>query len=454
MTRILLTIAILLTFAACDDSEPTALSETSPGGIEFTLLPMPGKRDVTIHVAWPTDWAYRDDTNKAAPQVGAQLILAGGAEGYAAGEVTERFADMNSDGIIHVAANDHVIGELTFERQNRDESVAAAHTHLLAPTLDPVWFDRIRDGLAQETAEAQAQPVHAGFDAMRWAVYGNQPLRNALSLDEPGTFDDLTRADIVAWHSETFTRNPEAVVVAGGIDAKDAGEAVDALLDGLPEGGAPLARDAARDFSPRRILLHRPDAEVTSLSFIGPLPPSRQGKEEEDLILINALASGDQSVLFEAARTELRASYGFDVGLASYSRDDRILYMTGDVETAKLAEAERVIRNAYADFRRNGPSGDLEDRKAELREAFDELADLVVAPARAELQGALDGFEPGLSLRLVDQINAVTTESVRQRLDEGFPGPDDLIMIAVSPDADALPDACVIRTPSEAVNCP
>lgn len=398
MIRILLLVAALVTLAACWEDGPSASRETSPGGIEYTLLALPEHEAVTIHVAWPTDWAYRLETNKAAPVTGAQVILAGGAEGHPAGEVVERFADMNSEGNIHVAANDHVIGELTFEHDRMTETVEIANAHLRAPALEQAWFERIRHGIAQNMAEAQARSVHASFDAVRWAVFGTHPLRNAMSLDEPGTFKALTRDDVVAWHAETFTRNPDAIVVAGGTDAEAAGAAIDTLFEGLPESDRAMSREATPEFAPRRILLHRPNAEVTNLAFIAPLPPTRLGGELEDMILIHALGGDDQSVLFNAVRTELRASYAFGAGMANYTRDHRILFMIGEVESNKLAEVERVVRVAYARFREHGPQGSFADRKAPLEASFSELADFVVDQARSELQSMLDGHSPGRSL--------------------------------------------------------
>lgn len=454
MTRILFLFATLLALAACKEEGPTASVEISPGGVEYTLLHMPEHEDVTIHIAWPTDWAYRPDTNKAAPVIGTQLILAGGAEGYPAGDVVEQFADLNSEGNIYMAVNDHVIGELTFERREMDETIAIANAHLRTPTLDPIWFDRIREGTAQTMAEARARPAHAGFDAVRWAVFGKQPLRLALSLDEPGVFDDLTREDVVAWHSETFAPAPQAIVVAGGIDAADAGAAIDALLRGLPNATRSVTQEAAPDYTPRRILLHIPDAQTSTLSFIAQLPPTRLGGEMEDLILVHALGGDDQSVLFEAVRTELRASYFFGAGIGNYTRDQRILFLSGEVETARLADVERVVRDGYAAFLQSGPSGELEPRKAALAASFAEMQDFVVDQALSELQSALDGSDAGRSFHLTTELQAVTESTLMDRLSSAFPHAEDFIVIAVSPDADALPGACVIRAPAEAADCP
>jgi len=218
--RLLAALAVLFLVSCIGDDEPSATRETTPNGLAFILLHLDTDIDVSIQAAWPTDWGYRPDTNKAAPFVGTQLILAGGAEGYPAGEVGEQFADLNSEGIIYSAVSDHIIGELTFEIEHMEETVAAANAHLRAPTLEQVWFDRVRDDLATKMAETQSQPGPAGFDASRWAIFGDAPLRNALSLDAPGTFESLSRDDIAAWHAETFTQAPTAIVVAGDISAE------------------------------------------------------------------------------------------------------------------------------------------------------------------------------------------------------------------------------------------
>lgn len=454
MNRLAIVILALFILSACNDDGPTVSSQTTPDGTAYRLITLPGHEYVSIQIAWASDWAYRPDTHKAAAVVGTELILAGGAADYPAGEVMERFADLDSEGSIYISGNDHVIGELTFAPEHIAETVDIANAHLRAPTLDPVWFDRIVTGTAQNLAEAQSQPAHAGFDALRWAVFGTQPLRNALSLDDPDTFASLTRDDVVVWHQETFTRTPDAITVVGDITATAAGDALDKLLAGLPEAQRQPLGEATPDFRPRRILLHVPTAQVTTLAFVGPLPPTAQGGEMEDVILIQALGGDDQSALFNAVRTELRASYGFGAGTGNYSRAHRILFMTGEVETARLAAAESVVRNAYAAFLTDGPHGALEDWKKPLQAHFAEMPEYVVDQARSELQAALDGFAPGTSLGLAEVVQAVTRDSLLARLRDAFPAPDSLIVVATSADADALPGACVITTPRAAADCP
>lgn len=448
--------AMIISLAACssensDKDSPTASNEVSPGGIEYTLIHMPENDDVAVNVAWPTDWAYRENTNQAAALVGSELILVGGAKGYPAGEVGERLADLNAEGSLYGVANDHIVGELIFERDDISEVIEIANAHLREPLLEQALLSRIRDEIEQGVTEERAPPAAAGFEAVRWAVFGEQPLRNALSLHDLDALDELTQDDIIAWRAETFTRSPEAVTVAGAIDAKAAGAALDALFEELPEQRREVQQTVSPDYTPRRILLHMPEAEVSMLAFIAPLPPTQEGGEVEDLLLTHALGGDDQSVLFDAVRTQLRASYGFGAGVNNYTREHRFLFMAGEIEVNQVAETEAVVREAYTTFRTNGLEGDLADRKAPLASHFSEMAALVTVQANSALESALDGHPPGRSLN--EELEAVTESSLNERLDKDFPNVDEFIVIAVSPEADALPEACVINAPREAADC-
>lgn len=455
MIRLIPLAAMIISLVACSSEDgnkgsPTVSNEVSPGGIEYILLHMPESDEVAVNVAWPTDWAYREEANKSAGRVGSELILAGGAKGYPAGEVGERLADLNAEGSLYEAVNDHVVGELVFERDDVREVTEIANAHLRAPLLEQAWLNRITDGFEQSVTEERSQPAAAGFEAVRWAVFGEQPLRNALSLHG---LDELTRDDIITWHAETFTRSPAAVTVAGAMGAKAAGAALDGLFEALPEQRREVQQTVSPDFTPRRILLHMPDAEVSTLAFIAPLPPARKGGEIEDAILTHALGGDDQSVLFDAVRTQLRASYSFGAGMDTYTREDRILVMAGEIDTNQVADTEDLVREVYATFRQNGLEGDLTDRKAPLVSYLSDVANLVAVQASNELQSALDGFQPGSSLNTLDKLEAVTESSLNERLDKAFPNVDEFIVIAVSPEADALPEACVITTPREAADC-
>ncbi len=446
------TFALILLIGCKGEEKASATLETSPSGIEYTRLYMPGAEDVAIQIAWPTDWALRDDVNQAVPYIGTDLILAGGAEGYPPGEVVETFADLKAQGSMWVTA-DHLHGKLIAPKENLDKAIKIAAAHLAKPTMDQAWFDRIQQGFAANMAEAKSQPANLGYDALRWAILGDRPLRRALSIDPPEMITTATRADVLAWHQQTVVRNGAKVVIAGEISGDAAGNAADGLFSGLPYGVAVATTASAADVSPKRILLHVPEAKTSTLVFIGPLPPTREGNEFEDVLLAAALGGDDKSVLFDAVRTGLRASYGFGAGLDGYSRNLRLLVLSGEVETDKLTQAETIVRKAYSEFIAAPEMGDLAVRKQPVKVTGEQTATLPEAASFSALMAILDGEEPDLALTLPLLIDKVTDASVKSRAASAFPKAEKLIVLAVSPDGSALPGACVITTPAEAANC-
>jgi predicted Zn-dependent peptidase len=429
--------------------------QTSPNGISYQLITMPDEDRVVIRVAWATDWAFRAGVNPAVPYVGAQLLLASGAEGYPAGDISEVFADLNADGQV-TATVDYVLGSLSFDKVNAEEAIKIANAHLRAPLLSENWLQRIKTGLKQQQSEANALPSQQGFAALRHAIIGDQPLLESLSLSRDEFFDSITRDDVVAWHDEVFTGNSFAIAIAGNLTAEEAGNAVDSLLDGLPLATPELHREVSLNYSPRRILLHIPDAETSQLTFIAPFPSTSAGTPADefmDLVIANALGGGDQSALFNAVRTELRASYGFAAGGSAFSRDHHFLVLTGEVDTAHLAEAEGVVREAYAAFLQNGPSGNLADYKAPMVQNIADLPESIDVLSLSALFAVLDGRPASIVSHLGDQLDQVTDASILSRLATVYPKADAFVILAVSPDETALPGACVIEAPEEAQSC-
>ncbi len=453
MIRIAVTLALALLLAACKEDSPRASHETSPAGIAYALLSLPGAEDVAIRVAWPSNWASRPDVNQAVPHIGTDLMLSGGTEGHTPGEAVELFGDLQATA--RLSARPGIVeGALIAPRDRIARAAAVAGAHLHAPALDRQWFARMRDGFAERQAQLHARSDVRGFSALRWAVLGDTPLRAALTQDRPERIRAVTLEEVARWHRQVFLRNGALVVIAGDLGADEAGALVDALLAGLPRGTPPAPVQYRADFTPRRILLHLPEAEASMLTFIAPLPPTVEGQEAEDLILFAALGGGEGSVLFDALRSELRATYGFRATPDGFSRTLRFLALSGQVETAKLAEAEQVLRSAYASFRQTGPRGALDELKAPYLANIANNSRDPASKSLAALYALLDGLEPELALKIDEEFARVSRESLLARLQEDFPAPEAFVVLAVSPDARALPGACVISAPEQARTCP
>ena len=210
---------------------------------------------------------------------------------------------------------------------------------LKSPQFDKAWIDRIKQGLLANQTQSQAQTANQMWAVARLAVLGETPLNDFLSLPNIPVISDVSVDDLRRWHAETIVQNCVIISVTGAISRDDAGKAVDQLLSGLPEGQAQATHNVDTNFEPKTLLLHLPDAEKTTLGLMGQLPPTAEGGDLTDLLALSFFGRSGSGPLFDAVRTDLRASYGFQAGSTNYDRATRIMFIAGEVETEKLAEA-------------------------------------------------------------------------------------------------------------------
>lgn len=441
--------------AGCQTPQPSAKQATSPDGHPYALVSLPGSERVTVHVAWESDWVTgAAEHNLSVPFIGSELLLASGAQGYPAGEVVERFPDLSAEGSLGADA-DHVYGVLHMDKDNMSEALEIANAHLRAPMLEERWLARVRSGFAERIGEVNSHNTNQAYAAMRWAVFGDQPLRSFLSQDSTERIQAVTRDSVVEWHRAVFSTDNVTAVIAGDLKDETAGETIDTLLAGLPVSRPESASESVEaDYSPRRILLHVPTAKTSHLSFVGPLPPLSDGSRVEDDIALMALGASSNSVLHTAVREQLRASYSYGASFGAFTRSNRFLSMAGEVASDKLADAEKVVREAYSGFLKEGVKDEqLEVLKENALNTVDVALNDTGNTAFLTLAALLDEQSVDTVLALKDRISAVTEDAVKQRLDTAFPEADQLLVVAMSADKDALPGACVITRPEQAIDC-
>lgn len=470
MKKILFLGAILVSLVACKDTENRKVVQAeTPEGRSFYYMPIDeaGVTDITITMAWPMGWAYDADLNPATPYVAAEAILSGGTPQLRPQDVLELFNDKNASGRLYVRS-DHAIGELSFPKEHIADIVSVSAQMLTSPKFDPAWLERIKQGFIVNQTQFQTQTANQMWAAARQAVLGQRALNAFLSLPDLSAIEAVGIEDLHDWHTATLTQDVAAIVVTGAIDRADAGKAVDDLLGHLPDASAqaqvqgqsqgqrPGQADSVgvADFAPRTILLHLPQAEKTTLALLGPLPPTAKGGDLADLLAVHLFGRPGDGPLFQAIRTDLRASYGFQAGFTNYDRATRFMFITGEVEAAKLAQAVDVIRTTYDSYRTTSDFDGFEDVRKNLSEGTAKNVLYVDVAARTMLELALDERDPSVAPNLGALFAEVSTTDVAARLATAFPAADRLIVLAASPDADVLPGACVITDIAQASDCP
>ena len=274
--------------------------------------------------------------------------------------------------------------------------------------------------------------------------------------------DDVTADDVKAWHAQTFTTDSITITAAGPLDLDPAvvGEAIDQLLDGLPSGeqrdnATPDNKSALAKANGKTILLHKPDAEKTLISIGGLMPPARGPSHAHDLFAEFVLGSGQQSRLFDAIRTKLRASYGVDADIGGYDRTSRMMYLDGEIEGRQVDEAYATFRNVYEKLRIDGITRDEFERTQDILVAYYQEVLKEPESMASMLMGFLVDDDP-MSKQIAEMpelIGALTLDDVNTAISGRLPSFDDMVRVVTAPNDDAVEADCVITSVADVDHC-
>lgn len=444
--------AIALWGCTRDPEPPVAL--TSANGHAFTFYHLPDADEVAISLIWKSDWAHRPEAGPAVPTIGTRMLLSGGSDGMGAGEMQEAYEDIGAEGNLW-PTSDGIRGILIAPEDHITRAVEIANTVIVSPSLELGWLERISDDMAIEAAARYQEVPAAASGALQRAILETRPLARFVALDDPQAIRTVTLDDIQAWRQDTMTTSRLTAVIAGSIGKDEAGDLLDQLLDGMPAGTATdtsLGLEAM-NMTPRRILLHRPDANNATILAAGAMPPLQPQNEFDEVIGAVLLGGNEHSVLFETVRTEMRAGYDFGAHIETFDPENRLLIMQGEVENNRLSEVLDAVMASYEDFRTDGLSGNIDDIVDEISGNLGEMMADPVMAAETILQLHLGDFSLERFQQLAQEASTRSMDTVRANTKASFPSAAGFVVVAVSSDANALPGACVIEDISEVATC-
>lgn len=451
----------IMASAAENDVRPEAgdvVEHRTNTGHRFHYMQIKKAKEVAIIVTWPTDWIERGGA-VAVPYIGSRLMLSSGAAERDAAALAADFQDLNAVGDLDASA-DHIWGKLTAAPENLAEAASLGRDVLVEPHLDDRWRKRIQRRFKADQAETHKQLSSKTWDTVRRFVLDDRPLNDFLTLRPASLIDDVTLADIKTWHAETFTTGGIEITAAGPAGATQVADAIDLLLEGLPAGegddrAGAAETDTAAGFVGKTILLHQPDAEKTLVGVIGSMPSTRESGQFFDTFASRVLGGGQQSRLFDAIRTRLRASYNLGAGTENYVRDIRLIYLYGEVDDRRLDDVYPAFRDVYETLRIDGIEADEFERSKEAIAAnFREAKKKPKVMARLLMDFVLDD-DPLIdrAAELPEVIEAFTLDEVNTAIGERLPAFDEMVRIVTTPKDDAIDADCVISSVAEVERC-
>jgi zinc protease len=201
---------------------------------------------------------------------------------------------------------------LSGDRQLAFELLADA---ALRPTFPESELELLRKQTLSALALQKAQPASIASRAFSKGIYGDHPYGRA--MDETSVAA-ITRADLVAFHSQRVRPNQAVLVIAGMIDTLEARQLATAAFGawGGVAAGTPATRAAPQRMTSEILLVHKPGA-VQSNIVAGNTTWTATDSRGYALTLANQVLGGASDArLFQILREEKGWTYGAYSGAA------------------------------------------------------------------------------------------------------------------------------------------
>ncbi len=307
---------------------------------------------------------------------------------------------------------------LTGIRRNLDKALDLAARAIRSPRMNSDDFARVKGLHLEELAQQDAHPQAVSSRVALRAFFGNTNPYALSAGGSPESVGALTLDDVKALHAGLLVPANAAIYIAGDLTRADAQAMLDKAFGGGGAGwtssGGPALKptpipDTPSPASPRIVVVHRPEAVQTMITYIMPGPratdPSRVTLETLNTILGGSFTS--------RLNRNLREEKGYTYGARSRYMMEA---STGAFFAGSAVKAEttgEAVIEFYKEFDRlrSGDISDEETGKGTRSLRSDTIESLASLSSVVSQAASLDSV--GLSFRGLtedlDQMGELTT---------------------------------------------
>lgn len=427
-------------------------SLTTPGGTRLYHIQVDESAAASIRIRWPSDWILDENLNPVVPQIATQLIQSGGAGELDREENAAAFQNLEVQAQMAAVAS-MVRSEVLVPAANLDEMATLVNTVLTRPTFARHRLDEIKNSTSASLEAIGEGPAILSVQLAASLLYPDSPLRRFSTETGKDSVRDVARADVIDFHGRTLTRRDATVVTAGPFDAERASALTDAMLEGLPEGGGAEYPETAVTVPRLTVALHAPDAENSLIILIGAVAEGASGDALADQIVLGMFGQSPASELNSALRAEFGGNPNFVAMNTTFSPATRLVQIIGESETGNLPRTLDIVRESYTGFRTSGPTTSIDPWKTFFAQAMAQAAENVHVQTLQIEENLIQGIAAQTLLDATGDLEAISAESLLERLQRGFPTIDEFLTIVITSDPNAVPGACVIEAVDDYVNC-
>jgi zinc protease len=296
---------------------------------------------------------------------------------------------------------------------------------LREPTFLPSQIEQARAAGLRQLEFYWSNPERSALSHARRANFGPEARITLPIWGTRETLSRLTREQVMAHYSQTWTPNQSALVVAGDLGREQFLEMAERLLGSWTPPEAPPAptprAPIQAPWTTARILGRQTRADQSMVLLVDRAP----ARSSEDYVAFSLLTRVLGQMFSSPLNLILREQHGYSYGVhASYQArraEGDLMFMTL-ISQERLIPALRAVISELHRLRTEGPTPDqLETARALMREELLESLESCSSATGVLAELFADGSDPseieGLELRLrgveVDQVRAVAQRWLR-----------------------------------------
>jgi len=385
-----------------------------PNGMPLYRIGIEGTRAVTLLIAFDAGARTERPEENGMAHFLEHLVFKGG-ESYpdyrAINEAAERIgAVLNA-----YTSHDLVAFHITSRAQYALEAADLLTDFVGRPRIDPDEMDRERGVVVQEIARAHDQPAVLAEHLIDEAAFGDHPLGRPVLGTTEHIRDTFTRDGIVAFRARRWAASRGAAFAVGNLQALNGDGHAEELFARFETGGEPEAYEPAPAFTPRMLVSERDSNQSHLRMSYRPQVEVADARQRAALAIYSTLLGGSMgSRLFDEIREQRGLAYSVSSTPHAYA-DVPVLQLSAGLQSSKLVEAYRRMREIVSELREHGPT----EAEVERARAFAAGARTIGfensgAVARHAAQQAIVHGESVDPDRVIALLDAVTYDEVRK----------------------------------------
>jgi predicted Zn-dependent peptidase len=386
-----------------------AIQRTSlPNDLPLYRISVEGARSTTILVAFDAGARTERESENGMAHFLEHLVFKGGEKYPSYRDVNEAAERIGA--VLNAYTSHDLVAFHITARSNKALEAADLLTDFVGrPRIDNDELNRERGVVVQEIARANDQPAVMAEHLIDEAAFGDHPLGRPVLGPAEHIRDTFTREGIVAFRDRRWATDRGGAFLVGNLEGLPENGAVEELFTRFPSRPDPTPYEPAPPAHPRTLVRERDSNQSHLRMSYRPTIEISDAQQRAALAIYSTLLGGSMgSRLFDEIREQRGLAYSVHSIAHSYA-DVPVLQLSAGLESGKMLEAYRRMRDIVSELRTDGPTeGEVERARAYAAGARAIAFENTGAVARHAAQQTIvygEDVDPDRAIELLDQVS-------------------------------------------------